>query len=154
MKNEIGRIKASVTVAILCMIVMVFLSFFFTFPEKTMATQGTDGWVYYDAWGNKYYHDIYTWGDSTNVSAEIKIPFNFGKPDMCYSWAWDTEAAAGDEAYADDEVFWIDRSSWATYADIATDSRSTMNIIRKEHTTNDGAEDGVIVDFVLIQFNH
>lgn len=154
MKKDAGSLKASAIVVMICLLVVSFLALITPEYEAMAGTQGTDGWVYFDAWGNKYYHDTYTWGDSTQVTAEIKIPFNFGKPDVLFSWAWDTQHARGDDAYADNEMFWIDRSTWTQYANIAVDSRSVISIAREEHVVTDGAEDGVIVDFILMQFNH
>ena len=115
-------------------------------------TQGTRTDVFYDGWGNSYCYGSLTWSNSTDVTEDIKIPYDFAKPDGIAWYQWDTNAAAGDQAYADDERFWIDLSSWTPTAAIGTDSRSTLTVNRYEFKTNDGCEDGVVVNFVLVHY--
>lgn len=118
--------------------------------EVTAGTQSSYSDVFYDAWGNQYCYISYTWGDSTQVTAEIYVPYQFREPDAVDWYQWDTDATAGDQAYADNETFWIDISTWTESSAMGTDSRSLLSIVRDEQVTTDGCENGVVLEFVMI----
>jgi len=141
-------LKQRVIIGVTAFLVASFMLYCGATTLYAAGSQGAVTDVYYDAYGNQYTYATYTWGDSTEVTAEISLPYETSEPDLMW-FQWDTAATAGDQAYDDNEDCWVDISTWTRSSAIATDSRSVISIVREEFATNDGAEDGVIAELIF-----